>query len=336
MPDLSIVVCTLDRPILLGRALGALAALDGVRGAPVEVIVVDNSAQQSARAVVEAAGGTFPAPIRYVPARPANIAVARNAGVAAAEGRHVAFLDDDQEVSRGWLGAVLAAVGTQPHDVLFGAVMPRFADPDTGNEAAEAMFSRRCTSPTGTAIGIRRRSHAFVPGTGNSVFRRSTALAARDPFDPRFGECGGEDLHLFLRLERDGRRFGWLAGAEVVEVVPAQRCTRDYLGARHYAGGQAYAAAMVDTSPVPALTALALGTTGRVQVAILSLVAWLRRGDAAARTARALRIAGARGKAAWRVLHPLYRMERGEESAEARPSSDGMASAPACVRPSSA
>ncbi|MEH3145245.1 MAG: glycosyltransferase family 2 protein [Methylobacterium frigidaeris] len=315
MPDLSIVICTFERLPLLANALGAVAALDGLAGAPVEVIVVDNSPRESARAAVQAAGRDFPVPLRYVAARPANIAVARNAGAAAAGGAFVAFLDDDQEVSRGWLGAVLGAARQQPHDILFGAVLPRFAEPSSENEPARAMFSRVCAAPTGTPVLARRRTHPFVPGTGNSVFRRSTALAAPHPFDPRFGECGGEDLHLFLRLERDGRRFAWLSGAEVVEVVPAQRCTRDYLATRHFAGGQAYAAAMIDTSPAPALSALRIELSGRAQLAALALAGLLRPGDEAEETVRTLRIAGARGKLARRSLLPLYRVERRQDAA---------------------
>ena len=99
--------------------------------------------------------------------------------------------------------------------------------------------------------------------------------------------------------------------------MPAHRCAHDYLTLRHYAGGQAYAAALIDTSPAPGLVALSLALRAHAQTAALTLRARLAPGDEGARAGRALRLAGVRGKLNWKSLHPLYRSEaRGEVAGE--------------------
>ena len=88
--DLSVVICTRDRPRELHRCLGALRAQ---HAAPLEIVVVDNSAQRSAQATCEA----FPE-VRYVHEPRPGLSIARNAGIAASRGSLIAFTDDDVEV----------------------------------------------------------------------------------------------------------------------------------------------------------------------------------------------------------------------------------------------
>ena len=59
MARLSVVICTYERPVLLEKALRSILALDGLEGAGLDVVVVDNSDSGSARGVVEkvVAGG---------------------------------------------------------------------------------------------------------------------------------------------------------------------------------------------------------------------------------------------------------------------------------------
>ena len=204
MLELSIVVCTYERPQRLARALDAILATEGLADAAVELIVVDNSEGETARAVVERAATRSSAPVRFVPARPANIAVARNAGAAAARGRFVAFLDDDQEVGPGWLETILRAAQTHPHDVFLPAVRSRFDDADSANSGrAAAMFSKRWARyGTSRLFGVSSPSclgpgHSCVHGAR----RRSRARAVR----PGFGSRGWRDFSCSSSLERRGR-----------------------------------------------------------------------------------------------------------------------------------
>ena len=96
----SVVVVSRNRPDALERCLTALAQVDHP---DVEVVVVCDvrSAPAIARAGVEAV-------VRQVPFEEPNISAARNAGIAAASGEIVAFLDDDAVPEPRWLSHLCA------------------------------------------------------------------------------------------------------------------------------------------------------------------------------------------------------------------------------------
>jgi succinoglycan biosynthesis protein ExoM len=311
-PALSIVVCTYERPALLAALLDSLAATAGVEGSGVEVIVVDNSETGSARDVVEERCDA-PFQLTYLTAHPPNISVARNTGVQAARHPFVAFLDDDQRVDTSWLEALRHALARSNHDVLFGPIRPRFENPALVTPFVESMFNRCWDGSTGDDLGAfgRSRRQAFALSTANSVFKRATTFGSERPFDPVFGRCGGEDFKLFCQLQRQGRRFGWLADASAEDFVPAHRCELDYLTRRHLAGAQAYVAALVRTSAHPRLTEAGLLARTLVQAALLIVTRPWRAQPTAEwrRWDRAIRWHAVRGKLTWRQLYALYHHE---------------------------
>ena len=312
MTRLSIVICTYERPVLLAAALRSILALDGLQqDGDLDVVVVDNSGGGSARPVVEALAAGAAIPIAYVAAHPANISVARNAGCRASRGEAVAFLDDDQEVAPGWLAAVRDGLSRYPHDVFFGPITPVYEDPEALTPPARALFVRAGDRPAGDDLAAfdRPAAQAFVLSTANSVFRRASALPGPEPFDADFGQCGGEDFHLFCRLQRAGRRFGWLPGAGASDFVPRHRCGAPYLVRRHFAGGQAFAAALIRTSPHPSRDGAVLMLKAVLQMLLLPAAAlgMLRR--PAPGRSLAIHAAGVVGKLFWRRLYPLYRAE---------------------------
>src|SRR6185436_11387163 len=98
-PLVSVVIPTRDRPHLVSAAIRSALA-QSLR--EIEVIVVidgpDARTEESIRLIEDDRLGTTTLP------RPSGAPSARNAGVAAARGRWVAFLDDDDE----WLPEKLA------------------------------------------------------------------------------------------------------------------------------------------------------------------------------------------------------------------------------------
>lgn len=308
---LSVVICTYERPALLAALLRSLIAQGGAGNGDVEIVVVDNSDGETARPVAEGLARDAPLPIRYLTAHPANISVARNAGCRASGGEAVAFLDDDQQAEPGWLAAVLDGLDRFPHDVFFGPITPHYEDPGAVTPAARTLFTRASGQPAGHdlfALG-RPASQSFVLSTANSVFRRASALPEAEPFDPHFGQCGGEDLHLLCRLAREGRRFGWLPEARATDFVPRHRCGTGYLVRRHFAGGQAYAATLIRTSTRPLRDEAVMTGKSLVQVGLLPLTALAMLRQEAPGRSLAIRAAGIAGKLLWRRLYPLYRTE---------------------------
>lgn len=308
--DLVIVICTFRREELLASALASIRAQTVPAGARLSVVVADNSDEGSAAAVVAAARADSPFEIRYVEAHPANISVARNAGIAASGAPFVAFVDDDQELAPDWFEAVVDGLRTHPQDAFFGRVDPVFEAPERVTPAIRQLFSRFIAAPSGEevkALGTRRE-RVLTVATSNSILRRATTLSDETPFNPHFGNAGGEDLDLFCRLQRRGCRFGWLPGAGASEFVPASRCDPGYLRRRFYAGGQAYAEAVAGNSGAPALTRWWLRAKALAQLGLLALrYPAARYKGGAALTDFGFRWAGVLGKLSLGRLYPVYR-----------------------------
>lgn len=306
--DLALVICTYRRPEPLKLALASALRQRVPEGARFAIVVVDNSDEGSAEAVVAAhAGGDVP--VIYAQAHPPNISVARNAGLAAAAASPlIAFIDDDQEMTDGWLDAMLDGARRHPQDVFVGPMVGLFEAPDKATPAMRSLFSRDTEAPDGTelfAMGPRKTADVIL-STANSLFRRDALEGLR--FDPAFGHAGGEDYDLFCRLQAAGRRIGWLAGPRVTEHVPASRCDAAYMRRRVYAGGQAYAAAVSKASERPRATRWRLRALAAVQTALLAAqapVMLLRGRDAFAD--HTVRMAGVLGKLSLGGMYPVYR-----------------------------
>lgn len=319
-PVASVVICTYNRLQMLQDAVASCLRDATVRGTPFEVVVADNSPSGHARdfaAGLAAAGHE----VRWVHASPPNISVARNAGLHAAAAPLVAFMDDDLVLEPGWLDHLLDTLERSGADVAVGPVRPRFAagaapgwDPDGSR------FTRVLPIPSGTplVVGGAGRLRAFSISTASSLWRRDTCFTDPAPFDPAFGASGGEDLDLFLRLERRGCRFVWCAEAAVWETIPAGRTALRYQAMRAYSGAQVYTAAFVRHAAAPRRTAANIMARGAVQavaglgaVALAGLLRPLIGEHGRQRLVRyLLGTAAAAGKVFWWRKIPLYHVEK--------------------------
>src|SRR5215468_122583 len=114
---LSVVVPTRNRAASLARALESLARATPPRRG-LEVVVVDNGSEDDTQAVIARFRGRLP--LRSVFEPRAGIAHARNAGVAAAQGEHLLWTDDDVTVCRDWIRSYERAIEANPHAAFFG------------------------------------------------------------------------------------------------------------------------------------------------------------------------------------------------------------------------
>lgn len=300
--ETSVVIVTYRRPDLLAAALASLMVQRGEVG-EFEIIVVDNDAEGSALGAVEAAGQDGPRPIRYVRELRPGISHARNAGLRAARGRWLAFLDDDEIAGPFWLASLLGCVRGGEAEMAVGPVRPRFAVPDNlVPPHARTVYTRDAGVPTGSPVAWG--------AIGNSLFERARCFTDAEPFDPGLGLSGGEDAVFLMKARRRGLRMVWCAEAWVEETIPPNKITLRALLRRAFRGGQTTAYRHVAVRPVE-LGALARWMAiGSAQVLVLGPagLAMFLLGHPRGLPVLA-RAAGGLGKAAWLpALHlRLYR-----------------------------
>ena len=187
-PFISVVICTRDRPDRLEVCLHHLDRLEYPR---FEVVVVDNApADDAVRVLV----GAWPGGVthRYVAEPRAGLSWARNAGIAAAGGDIIAFLDDDEEPDRHWLAGIAGGFA-RGDDIgcVTGVILPARLDTEVqewfersgghskGRGLSPAVFSRQ--GPQSPMFPLP----PFGAG-GNMAFRREV-LARIGGFDVAMG-----------------------------------------------------------------------------------------------------------------------------------------------------
>lgn len=161
-PDISVIVPHLNDIGGLQQCLTLLAE-QIVPGHAVEIIVADNGSDCGPAALEAAIAGRA----RLVIAPERGAGPARNAGVAAASGHILAFIDSDCQPDRNWLSAGIAALDRA--DIIGGSVViikPVGRSPN-GAESFESVFAFNMEDY------VKRKGFA---GSGNLFVRRSDFL----------------------------------------------------------------------------------------------------------------------------------------------------------------
>ena len=229
---ISICIPTLMRPVMLGRLLDSLVALD-TGGAAVHVVVVDNDPSGSAEPTVRRFESLIPNLVYQVEPR-RGLATARNrlVAIAASLGSdYLIFVDDDEWVEPSWLLSFVRLAAACRADVLRGPVYPEYEE-GTPPWIIASKFFDPPEYPTGTPLRMT--------GTGNTMIRLDWLCKFDGPFDPRFDLMGGEDTHFFERIHRLGARFVWCAEAIAHERVPLSRCKVGWIIKRAFRIGVTY------------------------------------------------------------------------------------------------
>ena len=196
MADLSVVIPTFRRPVLVLEAIRS--ALGNSAGVDVEVIVIDDSPEESAQ---QAVAGLADSRVRYVANRPVSggkPALVRNAGFALTTSPLVHFLDDDDRVADGFYRSAIQAFATHADiGVVFGRI-DAFGDGDAESMAHEHRFFADAARRARLAkrLGLRSWMVAnllFAP----TVLVNSACVVRRECVE----QVGGYDAE--LRLNED-------------------------------------------------------------------------------------------------------------------------------------
>jgi glycosyltransferase involved in cell wall biosynthesis len=197
--DISVLVCTRNRPDKLQRAISSILA-NSYRD--FELIVVDQSAEDTSRTKIEAFADQR---IRYIRTATVGLSRARNIAIKAARTEIVVFTDDDCVCDAQWLHSIVAEY---QHDSSLKAVFGRVVAYGTGNPGMfcpcliEAPQRRIVDAP---AIPQR------VLGAGNNMSFRMEVFREIGLFIESLGAGtlmkSGEDTEFVYRALRKRLKF---------------------------------------------------------------------------------------------------------------------------------
>ena len=191
MTRISVVIATKDRAPFVARALESLVQQ---RGAPqFEALVVDNGSSDDTPRIVEDAARRSSFRLHRISLDVANRSLARNAGIDAASGELILFVDDDVWLPPGFVAAHAAAHDGTAERAVSGPII----NVDSYDEQPEP--------------SAKNFSNAFFVTCNVSVPKATLDRVGR--FDPSFDLYGWEDTELGLRLREAGveRVFAWQA-----------------------------------------------------------------------------------------------------------------------------
>src|SRR5687768_2258246 len=118
--DVSVVICTRNRPDLIGAAVSSVLANTY---SSFDVLVVDQSDDGRTGDVVRGLAESD-SRLRYMHTSIAGLSRAYNIGVRETQGAVLAFTDDDCVAPPDWVAAVVEAFGEEPGaDLLYGQVL---------------------------------------------------------------------------------------------------------------------------------------------------------------------------------------------------------------------
>ncbi|MDN4472041.1 glycosyltransferase family 2 protein [Demequina zhanjiangensis] len=285
--EVLVTVCTYKRPEGLAAFLDSYAA--DATTSDATLLVVDNSTDGDAQAQVEAFAASHEREVRYAHEPRPGIAAARNRCLAEWGETHAAlvFVDDDEEVPQGWLGALVGAAHGYDADIVNGHVLTVYPEPRPGWVERSGLFQRRLF-PEGSSEGI--------PATNNTLLRREAWVEAGEPtFSESFSRTGGSDTDFFHRLiDGHGCRFVWSAEAAVTEPLPRSRMSVRWAWKRHMRAGNVLGRVMLQDRSRPVVLAGGVARVGQaLAMGVVSAVTfrepvrWF-----VGRTARGLGVAG--------------------------------------------
>ncbi len=254
----TIAVPTFRRPAQLSELLPTLTGqADAVTSAgvfSVEILIIDNDPYGSAQAVV---ASRMEAPVRYVLESTPGISAARNRALdASPSSRLLAFIDDDERPEDGWLHHLLTVwQQTAEPTAVSGRVIAEYqGELDPWIHAGRFFIRRRL--PTGTWLDVAAAGNLLID------LRAIREMGLR--FADDLGLSGGEDTLFTRQIVAAGGRMVWCDESAVVDQVPADRMTRQWVLARAWSHGNSSSlvALRLAMTPMQRLKARVRGVIG--------------------------------------------------------------------------
>jgi succinoglycan biosynthesis protein ExoM len=245
----SVCINTYKRPELLKKLLESINVQQFDKNIMLEIIVVDNDQDQSAKFVVSNYSLVSKFPVKYFIQPKKNISLARNKAVSEAGGEYILFIDDDEYADNCWIINSAKCLIKFNADAVFGSVIPYYDD-ETPDWIKSNSFFQKQTHDTGTKPRFTR--------TSNCLIKTSIIKSIEGPFDPKYGLTGGSDTHLFSILSKNGAKFISCKESIVYEYIPPDRANIKWLLKRSLRTGNSYARRNIEFAKIKLLSKIYL------------------------------------------------------------------------------
>ena len=213
-PDVTILIPVFNHLSTTLECLASIAAHSNVGGLTFEVLIANDGSTDATAQLL----ATIPN-LRLVN-QPENLGFLRNcnAAVAYANGRLLVLLNNDVQVTAGWLGTLVDCLESGPD---IGAVGPRVVYPSGWLQEAGTRLLR---DGGAELVGLNdlpdlpryRYSRDVDYCSGACLLLRTADFERLQGFDERYAPAYCEDSDLCMRLRAEGKRIVYCAGATVV------------------------------------------------------------------------------------------------------------------------
>ena len=216
----SVCVATYKRPELLRKLIESLLSQKSVDLSEVEIIIVDNDKDESAReTIIEYIVKNY-CQIFYFTQTEKNISLTRNVALEKVKGEYIFFIDDDEYADENWMITHINNLEKYQADAAFGQVRSYFSE-NTPEWIKGCMVYQRNTNPSG--------HEPANMNTGNCIIKSELFVKRNYRFDKEYGITGGSDYQLFSKIVKDGYKLISCYEAITYEYVPESRATVKWL-----------------------------------------------------------------------------------------------------------
>ena len=229
--QLDVVIPTYNRSALLKQAIDSLLRAPVPAGLSVKIIAVDNNSTDNTKATINEVSARSNGRVSYVFEKRQGRSPALNAGIAAATGDLIGFIDDDEKIDDSWYETIHSAFINNDVNFIGGPYVPRFEG------EVPTWLPKDYTAVVGIVDGGDKvvpfdDSYPGILMGGNAVFTRET-LQRVGPYSTELGRSGArllscEDEDMYQRLRAAGARGLYLPHLIVYHFIPRERLTKRY------------------------------------------------------------------------------------------------------------
>jgi len=195
----SVIINSRNRQESLARTLASLSSVSSSWEMPWELIVIDNGSTDGTQAMLQEWRPDFPTRVVILQESRPGSSRARNRGIAHAQGRILAFTDDDMLFTKAWLPALVAAFDNHPQ---------------TGIVAGRTELHDPIKHPLSVRTGTTAQLYTYPSDpfflSGNNMAILSDLARTIKGFDRRLGAGtvvgGAEDADIAYRALKAGKR----------------------------------------------------------------------------------------------------------------------------------